>query len=156
MIERRRQSHDNVDIAISVDVCVVAVRSLQKDRVAFAGIRRGRVFKRPLYRSISVPRPRNGALFRPRIKLRFWNGYFRFLVKLRDADNQFSDVCHWVRITGSGKSYVEASFDYTSFPTPAPFQIGGVVIDARTRDRTDHGGGLRETWRRRPAFPVAL
>ena len=67
--------------------------------------------------------------------------YFRFLVKLRDADNQFSDVCHWVRITGSGKSYVEASFDYTSFPTsspvPDPYYRGSVSDISRLRSAVD-------------------
>ena len=42
--------------------------------------------------------------------------YFRILVKFQDGDSLFADVCHWIRITGSGKSYVEASFAYTSFP----------------------------------------
>lgn len=42
--------------------------------------------------------------------------YFRILVKFHDGDSLFADVCHWIRITGLGKSYVEASFAYTSFP----------------------------------------
>lgn len=47
--------------------------------------------------------------------------YFHFGLKFADGENISSNVCHWIRITGENRSYLEASFDFASDPRVETF-----------------------------------
>ena len=61
-----------------------------------------------------MARERSLAPMSSLLSARLANGavYFRLGLKLSEGDNMRVDVCHWIRITGTNNSYVEASFGF--------------------------------------------
>jgi serine/threonine protein kinase len=67
--------------------------------------------------------------------------YFQFGLKFSEGDSLVINVCHWIRITGTNNSYVEASFDFTDDPRvedfPAPYYKDSVSDITRLRSAVD-------------------